>query len=125
MNVNRERSKTRMVRSGVTTVVRRHRQEHEGRASSSYPSDEVVLVGLHDAAVVASPTDGARVWLCSRCGKVLGVLSGGRVHLRFSRGYEYMVGFPVTGKCTECGTLNELSEPLTVEPDIKCVVGAN
>ncbi len=47
-------------------------------------------------------------WRCTRCGKLLAVLRGDRVHIRFARGHEYLVGFPVTGLCRSCKTLNEL-----------------
>ncbi len=47
-------------------------------------------------------------WRCSRCGKLLGILRDGRLHLRFARGHEFLVGFPATGVCRGCHTLNEL-----------------
>lgn len=50
-------------------------------------------------------------WRCSRCEKLLGVLREGRLHLRFARGCEYLVGLPATGACRGCRTLNELREP--------------
>lgn len=46
-------------------------------------------------------------WRCSGCGKLLGVLRAGRLHIRFARSHEYIVGFPATGTCRSCGTLNE------------------
>lgn len=49
-------------------------------------------------------------WRCSRCGKLLAVVRGERLHIRFARGHEYLVGFPVTGVCRGCGTLNELCD---------------
>lgn len=49
-------------------------------------------------------------WRCSRCGKLLGVLRDGRLHLRFARGHEYLVGFPATSVCRGCRTLNELRD---------------
>ena len=49
-------------------------------------------------------------WRCMQCGKLLGMLRSERLHLRFSRGHEYLVGFPVTGVCRNCGTLNELRD---------------
>jgi hypothetical protein len=48
-------------------------------------------------------------WRC-KCGKLLGIFEGGRLHIRFARGYQYMVGFPVSTVCRDCGTLNELEE---------------
>lgn len=50
-------------------------------------------------------------WRCSRCGKMLGILRDGRLHLRFARGHEFLVGFPATGVCRGCRTLNELPNP--------------
>ncbi|TWT40479.1 hypothetical protein RAS1_41900 [Phycisphaerae bacterium RAS1] len=52
-----------------------------------------------------------REWRCSRCGKLLGMLEGQRLHISFARGHEYFVGFPVTTLCRACGALNELGEP--------------
>lgn len=47
-------------------------------------------------------------WRCSSCGKKLGNLRDGRLHLRFARGHEYLVGFPATSVCRGCRTLNEI-----------------
>jgi hypothetical protein len=38
-------------------------------------------------------------WRCSTCNKLLGIIGHGRLHLRFARGHEYMVGFPATSVC--------------------------
>lgn len=54
-------------------------------------------------------------WRCRRCGKLLGMVRDGRLHLRFTRGHEYLVGFPATGTCRSCRTLNELTDA-TVMP---------
>ena len=51
-------------------------------------------------------------WRCTRCDKLLGVCRDGRVHLRFARGHEYLVGFPIQATCRGCGTLNQASVPL-------------
>ena len=48
-------------------------------------------------------------WRCRNCGKLIGVVRDDRLHLRFSRGHEYLVGFPVTSACRACRTLNEAS----------------
>jgi hypothetical protein len=53
-------------------------------------------------------------WRCSRCDKLLGVVCDGRLHLRYARGHEYLVGFPATSACRSCRTLNELTEPSAV-----------
>ena len=60
-------------------------------------------------------------WRCTRCGKLLGVLEENRVHIRFSRGHEYLVGFPVTGVCRSCQTLNEIRQP---QADIEVVTSS-
>lgn len=52
-------------------------------------------------------------WRCSRCGKLLGILRAGRLHLRFARGHEFFVGIPATGVCRNCSTLNELTHSAT------------
>jgi RNase P subunit RPR2 len=50
-------------------------------------------------------------WRCTRCHKLLGVCRDGRMHLRFARGHEYFVGFPVVATCRGCGTLNQTTAP--------------
>ena len=50
-------------------------------------------------------------WRCTQCDKLLGVCRDGRMHLRFARGHEYFVGFPVQATCRGCGTLNQASSP--------------
>jgi hypothetical protein len=50
-------------------------------------------------------------WRCTRCDKLLGVCRDGRMHLRFARGHEYFVGFPVQATGRGCGTLNQASGP--------------
>ncbi|MEZ5913463.1 MAG: hypothetical protein R3D84_15605 [Paracoccaceae bacterium] len=51
------------------------------------------------------------LWRCTRCDKLLGICRGGRMHLRFARGHEYFVGFPVQATCRGCGTLNQATAP--------------
>jgi len=48
-------------------------------------------------------------WRCTRCDKLLGIIRDGHMHLRFARGHEYFVSFPVTATCRGCGTLNQAS----------------
>jgi hypothetical protein len=48
-------------------------------------------------------------WRCVRCGKLLGLLTGERLHIRYERGNEYFATLPVTATCRRCGTLNEKS----------------
>lgn len=57
-------------------------------------------------------------WRCSQCGKLLGVANENRLHIRFSRGHEYMVGYPVTGICRGCQTMNEVAEPEEADPSL-------
>lgn len=45
-------------------------------------------------------------WRCRCCGKRLGLCHPDHVHLRFSRGREYLVGYPVIATCHGCGMLN-------------------
>lgn len=52
-----------------------------------------------------------REWRCTHCGKLLGLFEGERLHIRFARGHEYLVGFPATSVCRSCRTLNEVSAP--------------
>ena len=58
-----------------------------------------------------------REWRCSRCGKLLGVLEGERLHIRFARGHEYLVGLPTTCVCRSCRTLNEICSPRDGDAD--------
>lgn len=62
-------------------------------------------------AAPARPSDPSPEWRCTRCDKLLGVCRGGRMHLRFARGHEYLVGFPVQATCRGCGTLNNATAP--------------
>lgn len=53
-----------------------------------------------------------REWRCTKCEKLLGVLQRGRIHIRFARGHEYLVGLPASSVCRHCRTLNELEPSL-------------
>jgi hypothetical protein len=55
-------------------------------------------------------------WRCTSCGKLLGVLRDGRLHLRFARGHEYLVGFPATSVCRACRALNECDHATSEQP---------
>jgi RNase P subunit RPR2 len=57
------------------------------------------------------PTPHSNDWRCTRCDKLLGVSRDGRMHLRFARGHEYFVSFPVVATCRGCGTLNQVTDP--------------
>ena len=50
-----------------------------------------------------------RDWRCARCGRLLGVFEGERLHLRFARVHDYLVSFPATSVCPKCRALNEVS----------------
>lgn len=52
-----------------------------------------------------------REWRCNSCAKLLGVCRDGQMHLRFARGHEYLVGFPVVATCRGCGSLNTVTGP--------------
>ena len=56
-----------------------------------------------------SPHTNEREWRCSSCAKLLGVCRDGKMHLRFARGHEYLVGFPVVATCRGCGSLNTVT----------------
>lgn len=47
-------------------------------------------------------------WRCIRCQKLLGILEGDRLHIRFSGGHDYTVGLPATAVCRGCKKGNEL-----------------
>jgi hypothetical protein len=55
-------------------------------------------------------------WRCTRCGKLLGLCQGDRLHLRFAQGHEYIVSFPASSICRGCGTLNEKSAAVALDP---------
>lgn len=62
-------------------------------------------------AATTKPTTPNSEWRCTRCDKLLGVCRDGRMHLRFARGHEYLVVFPVQATCRGCGTLNHATAP--------------
>ena len=62
-------------------------------------------------AATIKPITSNADWRCTRCDKLLGVCRDGRMHLRFARGHEYLVGFPVQATCRGCGTLNHAPAP--------------
>jgi hypothetical protein len=49
-------------------------------------------------------------WRCCECGKLLGIVTTQRLHIRFLRGKEALCGYPVTIPCWGCGTLNEIGD---------------
>ena len=61
--------------------------------------------------IKSKPNPMSPKWRCTRCDKLLGVCRDGRMHLRFARGHEYLVGFPVQATCRGCGTLNQAQSP--------------
>ena len=48
-------------------------------------------------------------WRCKQCGKLLGEVEGTRLHLKFAKGYDYLVSLPATSVCRKCHSLNELT----------------
>jgi phage FluMu protein Com len=69
---------------------------------------------------------GEREWRCTRCGKLLGHLLDGRLHLQIARGRAYLVGFPATTACTGCRAMNELAtaNALVEQPKPKAAITA-
>ena len=76
-----------------------------------FPSRETAYSSWTDGAATQPSTFRCSEWRCSRCDKLLGLISKTRIHLRFARGHEYLAGLPVTATCRGCGTLNEFSVP--------------
>ena len=66
---------------------------------------------IQTSAASIKPNVSDTEWRCTRCNKLLGKCRDGRMHLRFTRGHEYFVGFPVTATCRGCGTLNQNNGP--------------
>ena len=64
-------------------------------------------------------------WRCIRCNKLLAVIDGDRLHIRFARGHEYLVGYPVTSVCRSCRTLNELRDGSATAAPSKGSVSTN
>ena len=82
-----------------------------------FPSREAAPTSWTDGAKTR-PTTPNTDWRCTRCDKLLGVGRDGRMHLRFARGHEYFVGFPVVATCRGCGTLNQGGPPPRAEARI-------
>lgn len=75
-----------------------------------FPSPQTGPLSRSGAEKTKSKTSNAE-WRCTRCEKLLGVCRDSRMHLRFARGHEYFVGFPVVATCRGCGTLNQAGAP--------------
>ncbi|MEM0935211.1 MAG: hypothetical protein AAGJ91_04810 [Pseudomonadota bacterium] len=75
-----------------------------------FPSRQAAQTSLSGTANTKLITSKSE-WRCTRCDKLLGVCRNGRTHLRFARGHEYLVGFPVQATCRGCGTLNQAQSP--------------
>jgi phage FluMu protein Com len=76
-----------------------------------FPSRQAAPSSGTGAAKTKATTSNAE-WRCTRCDKLLGVGQDGRMHLRFARGHEYFVGFPVVATCRGCKTLNQATAPV-------------
>lgn len=76
-----------------------------------FPSRQAAPSSWTGAAKTKPITSNAE-WRCTRCDKLLGVGQYGRMHLRFARGHEYFVGFPVVATCRGCRTLNQATAPV-------------
>ena len=79
--------------------------------STLSPAHSATLTGASGAARFTASKAADADWRCTSCGKLLGVCRSGRMHLRFTRGHEYLVGFPVQATCRGCGTLNQATAP--------------
>ena len=55
--------------------------------------------------------DRSKEWRCMKCGRLLGILRGGRLHIQNNRGLKCIVSLPVIYACPKrsCGMLNELT----------------
>ena len=76
-----------------------------------FPSRDAARPSRPDRASTPPANSRSSDWRCTRCDKLLGVCRDGRMHLRFARGHEYFVGFPVVATCRGCGTLNQATAP--------------
>jgi phage FluMu protein Com len=47
-------------------------------------------------------------WRCKHCNALLAIADGDRLHIRFARGHQYIVGLPASVICRWCRTLNEV-----------------
>ena len=74
-----------------------------------FPSHRTALTSCSNTANTKSTVKAE--WRCTCCEKLLGVCRDDRMHLRFARGHEYFVGFPVVATCRSCGTLNQATTP--------------
>ena len=71
-----------------------------------FPSHRTAITRWTGGPDSKTPSSGGE-WRCTQCDKLLGVCRDGQMHLRFARGHEYFVGFPVVATCRGCGTLNK------------------
>ena len=76
-----------------------------------FPSRRTATTSWNGRPNPEPPSSGGE-WRCTQCDKLLGVCRDGQMHLRFARGHEYFVGFPVVATCRGCGTLNKAEAPL-------------
>ena len=76
-----------------------------------FPSHRAATTSWSRGPKPKPPSSGGE-WRCTQCDKLLGVCRDGQMHLRFARGHEYFVGFPVVATCRGCGTLNKAETPL-------------
>ena len=55
---------------------------------------------------------GGKEWRCIKCGLLLGILHGNRLHIRLpSLNVYYSVSLPTACSCRGCDTLNDLPAP--------------
>jgi rubredoxin len=55
---------------------------------------------------VPAALDASVEWRCPTCRKLLGLIRGPRLHIRFAQGHEYLAALPATCTCRRCRTLS-------------------
>lgn len=74
-----------------------------------FPSRQTAASNQTDGAKAGPAKPRSAEWRCTRCGKLLGVLREGGLHLRFTGGHEYLVTLPGTCTCRGCRALNTIA----------------
>jgi len=48
-------------------------------------------------------------WRCRQCNRLMGAPHGSRLHISIGNRYDYFATYPVTGRCPNCGALNQIT----------------
>ena len=88
-------------RAEFASLVKKHSAEYKAKGFTCW-SQFVAMTFCHLAGADS---------IVDHCKKKLGNIRDGRLHLKFARGHEYLVGFPATSVCRGCRTLNEIRCP--------------